>query len=122
MKDRIKSVRNSKGMSQEKFAKELLMSRSAVCKLESGENYPSEQTIELICVKFGVNEDWLRTGNGDMYPKKTREQEIGAFANEVMKLPDENFKKRLVSALTKLDKRDWEALEKLLDSISQGSD
>ena len=34
--------------------------------LESGRNAPSEQTIKLICFEFGINENWLRTGEGEM--------------------------------------------------------
>ena len=66
MKERIKVIRNAVGKRKTDFAKELSVSRSAICKMESGENYPSEQTIKLVCSEFNVNEEWLRTGNGEM--------------------------------------------------------
>lgn len=69
MKERIKAIRAAKGINQTKFAECLSMSRSAVCKLESGENNPSDQTINLICREFNVNESWLRTGRGEMFLK-----------------------------------------------------
>ena len=49
MNERIKSVRVMHGLNQTDFAKRLSISRSAVCKIESGENSPSDQTINLIC-------------------------------------------------------------------------
>lgn len=119
MKDRIKSVRIDKGMSQSKFAEKLSISRSAVCKMESGENSPSEQTIRLICAEFGVNEDWLRNGNGDMYPKRTRNQEISDFINGVMESVDDDFRKRFILALMKLDENQWDLLESIADNLKK---
>lgn len=119
MKDRIKSVRNSLNISQSDFAKKLLVSRSAICKMESGENSPSDQTINLICREFNVNEEWLRTGSGEMFKKRTKDQEIGSFVNDIMDLPDENFKKRFISALTKLDEKDWAVLMKIADELNK---
>ena len=67
MKDRIKKIRTDAGLSQSDFAKKLSISRSAICKLEYGENQPSEQTLKLIQETFSVNGNWLRTGEGDPY-------------------------------------------------------
>lgn len=118
MNERIKKIRNSLNISQTDFAQKLSVSRSAICKMESGENYPSEQTIKLICNEFSVNEDWLRTGNGEMFKSRTKEQEIGAFFNETMELDDENFQKKLVSALTRLSVKDWENLAEIAKKLS----
>lgn len=119
MKERIKLVRNSENMSQTDFAKRLSVSRSAICKMESGENFPSEQTINLICREFNVNEDWLRTGNGEMKKKRTRNQEISDFVNDVMEDVDESIRKRLLRALSKLNVSDWETLAKIADELSK---
>lgn len=64
MKDRIKLIRKIKKLSQEEFGVRIGITRSSVSLLESGRNSPSEQTIMLICKEFGVNEVWLRTGEG----------------------------------------------------------
>lgn len=117
MNERIKRIRNSLNISQTDFAQKLSISRSAVCKMESGENYPSEQTIKLMCSEFSVNEEWLRTGNGKMFKSRTREQEIGAFVNEVMELNDDSFQKKLISALARLEPKDWECLEAIAKKL-----
>lgn len=121
MKNRIRKIRTDKHLSMEKFGERIGITRSSVCKLENGENNPSEQTIRLICQEFSINEHWLRTGEGEPTIKRTRNQEIGAFANEVMELPDENIKKRLIEALIKLDERDWETIEKIVDNLKEGN-
>ena len=118
MNERIKQVRLSAKLSQTEFAEKILVSRSAVCKMESGENSPSEQTVKLICQEFNVNQDWLRTGNGEMFVELSKDEQISAMLGEIQRLGDENFKYRLVSALCKLSERDWTALENLVDMIS----
>ena len=118
MNERIKQVRLSAKLSQTEFAEKILVSRSAVCKIESGKNSPSEQTVKLICQEFNVNGDWLRTGNGEMFVELSKDEQISAMLGEIQRLGDENFKYRLVSALCKLSESDWTAIENLVDMIS----
>lgn len=119
MNERIKRIRKDKKMSQEEFGRAIGIGKTSVSKLESGENNPSDQTIILICREFDVDEDWLRTGKGEMYKKRTRNQELQAFANDVMDDVDESFKKRFILALSKLNESDWETLKKIADELSK---
>jgi transcriptional regulator with XRE-family HTH domain len=119
MNERIKRIRNSLNISQTDFAQKLSISRSAVCKMESGENYPSEQTIKLMCSEFSVNEEWLRTGKGEMFIEKSKDEQIAEMLADIQTGGEDTFKHRLVSALSKLNKEDWESLEKLIDLINK---
>ena len=118
MNERIKAIRNAVGKSQTDFAKELSVSRSAICKMESGENYPSEQTIKLICSEFNVNEEWLRTGSGEMFIPVSKSDLIADMMSDVLKCNEYAFKRRLISALARLDDDGWNNLERLIDMIS----
>lgn len=119
MNERIKALRKFLNMTQEEFSKQIGLSRNFIAQVEIGTKVPSDRTITDICREYNVNEDWLRTGNGEMFKSRTREQEIGAFVNEVMELNDDSFEKKLVGALARLEPKDWECLEaiakKLLD-------
>ena len=64
MNTRIKKIRNHNRMSQEEFGNRLGITKASISRIESGINNPSEQTLMLICKEFGVNEVWLRTGEG----------------------------------------------------------
>lgn len=118
LNERIKLVRVKKSLNQTDFAKRLSISRSAVCKIESGENSPSEQTINLICKEFNVNSEWLRTGKGEMFIEKSKDILISDMFADILKGDDTDFKYRLVSALSKLDDDDWDSLEKFITLIS----
>lgn len=66
MKERIREVREHFGLSMEKFGARIGIGKTSISLLESGKNNPSVQTVALICREFGVNEHWLRTGEGRM--------------------------------------------------------
>lgn len=63
---RIREVRNKVGYTQEKFASELNLKQQTIAVFELGKRNPSERTISDICTKFNINEEWIRTGEGEM--------------------------------------------------------
>lgn len=67
MKDRIKNLRKSLDMTQQEFADRIGVKRNTIGQYEIGRNEPIDTVINLICREFGVNEEWLRTGNGEMF-------------------------------------------------------
>lgn len=67
MNTRIKDIRKSQGLSQQKFADVLGIARGNIAAYEVGKNLPSDAVISLICTKFNINKEWLLNGNGDMY-------------------------------------------------------
>lgn len=67
MNERLKELRKSLGLSGEKFGSAIGVTRTAISLLESGKNNLTEQSIKSICREFNVNEQWLRTGEGEMF-------------------------------------------------------
>lgn len=109
--DRIKEARKAKKMTQQKFADELGLKRNTVATYEIGAGLPSDRTIVDICQKFNINESWLRTGEGDMFVPMSRDKEIEAFMNTVMKSESDDFRRRLIAVLSRLDASEWRLLE-----------
>lgn len=66
MNTRIKKIRRFFDLTQQAFAERIGMKQNTIALLESGKNNASERTILAICREFGVNETWLRTGEGEM--------------------------------------------------------
>ena len=71
MKERLKAIRKSLSpkVSQEKFGIMFGVSRNAIKTYELGTVIPSDTFIQLLCSKLNINEEWLRTGTGEMYIK-----------------------------------------------------
>lgn len=115
--ERIRLLRkNELKMTQDDFASKIDISRSNIGNIEIGRIAVTERIIASICREFSVNEEWLRTGNGEMFVPLTRDQLITDFAADLI-MEDNTFKKRLVEALAKLDESEWEVLEKLAESL-----
>lgn len=118
MKDRFKELRKELNVTQQEFADKLKISRNFVAQIEMGSKVPSGRTIDDVCREFNVNEEWLRTGNGDMFIPGIKDKQISAMLADVMKSGEDSFRHRLVSALARLDDEGWDNLEKLIDMIS----
>lgn len=119
MKERIKEIREKLGLTQQEFADNLNLKRQTIASYESGNIRPGNSTLLLICQVFGINKDWLENGFGEMYIKRTKNQEISAFMNNAMRLPDEIFQKRFIAALCKLDSKDWEEIERIARKLTE---
>ncbi len=118
MEDRFKELRKELNVTQQEFADKLKISRNFVAQIEMGSKVPSDRTIDDVCREFNVNEEWLRTGNGDMFVPGIKDKQISAMLADVMKSGEDSFRHRLVSALARLDDEGWDNLEKLIDMIS----
>jgi transcriptional regulator with XRE-family HTH domain len=66
--ERILQVRKALGYTQGQFADGLSLSRSFIAGLEIGRKKVNERLIRLVSLGYGVNEDWLRSGQGEMFP------------------------------------------------------
>jgi transcriptional regulator with XRE-family HTH domain len=64
--ERIIQVRKSLDLNQTKFAEKSGMSRNFVNRMENGEFQPSDRTISDVCRRLNINENWMRTGEGEM--------------------------------------------------------
>lgn len=70
MKNRIKNLRKELDLTQQEFADKIGISRGNIGAYEVGKNIPSDAVISLICREFNVREEWLRTGEGEMFGPK----------------------------------------------------
>ena len=83
MKERLKALRKELRLTQQEFADRVGISRGNIGAYEVGKNAPSDAVISLICREFHVNEEWLRTGNGEMFVEETPDEEFMRMAKAV---------------------------------------
>ena len=116
--ERIKAVRKYTGLSQTDFAERLGTTRGVITNLEFEKTTPNDPFIKLICREFNVSEDWLRTGDGEMMQKLTRNQEIAEFMGRLMNEPDDAPRKRFVSIVSKLTVEEWQLLDEIAKKMA----
>lgn len=92
---------------------------TALSNIENSKTNPSNQTIISICRVFGVSEHWLRTGEGDMYVKKSKDEEIMEFFNDVLQDEPESFRRQFVYKLSKISETSWAAMAQLVDELTK---
>lgn len=119
MNSRIKQIRLAKKETQAAFAAELGLSRNYIALMETGERTPSDRTIRDICQKYGVDEVWLRTGVGEMFRPRTREDEITAFFADLLSPDATDFQRDFVAILATLSPEAWDLMEKKLNELAE---
>lgn len=67
---RIRKLRRELDLTQQEFAERIGVSRANIGKYETGISEPSAAVLSLICREFDVREEWLRTGEGEMFKPK----------------------------------------------------
>ena len=78
---RLKELRKTLKLNQSLFGKRIGMSQPGYAQIEKGDRNLNDRLIKLICIEFNVNEEWLRTGAGDMFIK-SEDDLFEAFAEK----------------------------------------
>ena len=116
MKDRLVAIRKhiggNKKISQTIFAELLGTTRNAIASYESGKVVPNDTFIQLLCSKFDINEQWLRTGKGKMSKDVDRDEAIVTWAAKVARDDfDNEFIKKFSTMMATLTEKEWDLVE-----------
>jgi len=127
---RIKQIREYWELTQEEFGKKIGSARNTIANYENGNRNPSNSVIISICREFNVNEDWLRTGNGEMFKESPLRNEVGYYVEELLEdFKDNPFYDMIIEMMktyAELDDKSKKVLRdcasKLLDNIKNAGD
>lgn len=125
MKDRIKQLRNTLGLTQEKFAERLGVKRNTIATYEIGRNEPIDAVISLMCREFNVNEDWLRNGNGEMFKERSPSDEVGYYVEDLLDYdghgnPFYDMIIEMMKTYTELDEKSQAVIRNYFQSVAGG--
>ena len=110
MGERIKELRKALGLTQQKFADGMGVKQNTIAQYESGRNAPIDAVITLICRTYEVDETWLRTGEGEMFKPKSRNEELFEFAAKVAEGDPGSIQAQLLAVMARLTDEQWEVL------------
>lgn len=116
MKERVKQLRKTLNLSQEAFGARIGVTKTAISRAEAGLNNISDMTVKSICREFGINEEWLRTGAGSMYPDMSRAELAAKIVGNALNT-DDDFILNTFIALGQLTPAEWEVIKKFVDKI-----
>ena len=110
--ERIKDVRNSLGLTLEKFGEKLGVTKTAISRLEKGERSLTEQMTKSICREFSVDYMWLTTGEGEMFIES--DDDFFERIDRIMAGENES-RKNMIKTLLYASDADIEAFDRLVD-------
>ena len=76
VKDRVRNVRNFLKLSQEALAVETGSQRTTVAGYESGISLPKAEFLRELSIKYGINPNWILTGQGKMLIDSSKSEVI----------------------------------------------
>ena len=116
---RIRELRKELKLTQSKFGEKLNVSRSVISNIEydNVDVETNQLLLNSIIYTYGVNENWLRTGEGKMF-SETRESYVDELCRR-LNLPE--FGKRALLAYLDLSSEEQAAVEKYINAIISGT-
>lgn len=111
--ERIRILRKELGLTQTEFSKKIRLSQNHLTGIETGKRNLTEPVSKLICDEFGVNEQWLRTGEGDMFRKISPDEEFARIMMEVQ-ISNDPIIRRIISTYWKLTPEEKAGVQKMV--------
>ncbi len=125
MLERLRKIFIESGKSQTEIAKKTNVTSAYIWKILNRDNVkPRDLFIQKVCEEFGVNKEWILTGNGDMYD--VPEDEVAAAASDLLEEsnPFYDIIISIMKSYKKLDDTSKAALnsliQELLDNMKKG--
>lgn len=105
MNERLKELRKHLGLSQSEFGSKIYLSQYLMSLIEKGKRNLTDRSVNAICREFDVNEEWLRTGEGEMFIDLTKDLD----ASDEIKL--------MINKILALDPKDQEKISTIIDTF-----
>lgn len=123
LNERILLILKDAGKKRVDLARALNISEASVSTMCSGKTNPSAQNIALICQKFGINEEWLKTGKGEMKAPLTKQAEIAEITAQLFHKEETdpetyNFLVALNKTLLQLDETQMQAVLDMIRKLN----
>lgn len=114
--ERVKEIRKTLGLTLDKFGEKLGVGKTAISKIEKGENNLTEQMAKAICREFSVDYIFLTTGEGELFVDPDDD-----FIEKIDRIMagESDIRKNAIKALVNASTEDIEALDRLIDLYLQ---
>ena len=116
---RIASVVDAKyNGNKSAFAREIKITPAYAAQLYSGQRIPSERTIIDIARVCGVNDIWLRSGEGEMFQAMNEDEELADYLGDVMHDEPASFRRCLTIEMKNWMPEVWQMIEEICKRLA----
>ena len=116
---RIKQLREALGLSQIEFAKKVKLGAGTIKNIEYDLIKPNKRYYEQIAEACNVDPVWLETGEGEMFRKLSRDEQIAAFVGKALADDSDDFVRQTIAMLAALDEAGWQKLKAAAEAIAE---
>ena len=125
--ERVKEIRKSLEMTMEQFGNKLGVTKVAISNIEKEKRNLTEQMSRAICRESNVSQEWLKTGDGEMYQQLSEDEEIAGIVSDLLEEGKDNAFYSIILEIVKTyselspasQKVLMEAAEKLADNLAK---
>lgn len=122
LKERIREIRKTLKLTQVEFGEKIGVKGNTVTNYETGLRNPTDAVLLSICREFNVNEEWLRSGEGDMF--QIPDDEDAALVSEILEHTDRRFYQavlNIVRTYSQLSPESQSALDVFVDQLLENA-
>ena len=116
---RIKEVREALDLSQVAFAKKVNLGVGTIRNIEYNLIEPNQRYCAQIISACNVDPVWLETGEGEMFRKLSRDEQIAAFVGKALADDSDEFVRQTIAMLAALDEAGWQKLKAAAEAIAE---
>ena len=115
--DRVKTIRKELMLNQTQFAEKIGISQRALSSIERETTILTERNTREICRVFNVNEQWLRTGEGEMFLEPSEDEQLAQFVGEILAGRPDDLRRAFLVAMAQLDENGWDSLASFVRTV-----
>ena len=120
---RVFDLRKQLNLTLEKFGEPLGVTKTAISRIEKEERAITDQMAKAICREYGVNEEWLLYGTGEMF--KQPSDEIGYYVEDLLEYDGQGnpFYDMIIEMMKKyqeLDEKSKTVIREYFKSVGSG--
>ena len=120
--NRVRTIRKKNDMTLEEFGKQLGVTKVAISNIENGNRNLTDQMAKAICREFNVNEEWLRTGEGEMFNPVPNDDDVSALVLELLEDENDAFNAMVIKMMRKyraLDSTSKRVIKNFIEEIME---
>ena len=119
MNYRIREIRKDNNLTQTEFGERIGVKGNTITGYENATRIPSDAIILSICREFNVNEDWLRTGQGEKYLRLSRKETVAAYVGKILGGKVTPLEETLIEFMAETSAQEWEELASIINRFTE---
>lgn len=118
--ERIRELRKHLKLTLSQFGEKIGTAPNTLSNIENGNRSVTNQMRALIVSNYDVNEQWLKTGDGEMFIVKSESDKLAELFADLMCKPVDDEERQLAEGYAALTKEERKQLVGIMRKLARG--